>query len=125
MTQTSSKKKKNSSSTTPKSETKIEKPTPVIKKRASIRFKPDTGKIALIDLSTAKDKFIPTITALIINESFTGCALLFVKLDSKSPKIEKNQIVTAQVGDLSPLRAEVAWEEQIDKNIFKIGLKYT
>jgi hypothetical protein len=91
----------------------------VTKKRKFTRFKPDPDAIALIDLK-AEAQFSPTMHALIFEESYGGVGLLVIS----SEKIKNGQKLIVQVGKLAPIKAEVRWCEQIDKQIYKIGLQF-
>ena len=88
-------------------------------KRKFIRFKPDADAIALIDMK-ADGQFSPKNNALIFEESHGGVGLLFISND----RIKIGQKLKVQVGRLAPMKAEVRWCEQIDKQIYKIGLMY-
>ncbi len=90
-----------------------------IKPRHSIRFTPDPLTTALVDLKTASE-FNPSIVALVLNESFTGCALLL----SCDHLLKKDQIVSVKVGLLDPIKAQIIWIKNLEENIFKIGLKF-
>jgi hypothetical protein len=88
-------------------------------KRKFIRFKPDPDSIALIDMKSGS-QFSPSLHALIFEESHGGVGLLVIS----NERIKIGQKLKVQVGRLAPLKAEVRWCEQIDKQIFKIGLMY-
>ncbi len=90
--------------------------------RGSIRFTPDSGRFALIDLevASAKNPFKPTVVALIVNESYRGCALVIIG----SSRLVEGTRCRVQVGDLAPMMAEVKWRKTVDEDISRIGLNY-
>jgi hypothetical protein len=88
-------------------------------KRAHLRFKPDLGDYGLIDLEPNKN-FAPSIMALLLNESYSGCAMLTVL----EKPIDKGMKVKVKAGRLAEMMAEVMWIHPIDENIFKIGFRY-
>lgn len=85
--------------------------------RHATRFKPDPLTIAQLSI---KSDFTSQIAALVLNESFTGCALLV----TTDEKFKKDQKVHAKVGHLRAMAASVIWIIQIDESIYKIGLQY-
>lgn len=85
----------------------------------SIRFQPDPLDHALIDFHD-ETGFAATAVALILNESFTGCALLIKTLES----LNKDQIIKVKVGRLTPMRAKVIWVKSVDDNVVKAGIQF-
>jgi hypothetical protein len=89
-------------------------------KRKAIRFLPDQGSLALVDLQEASDDFAPKLMGLVCDESSKGCGVIL--LETKDLQVgEKCKI---QVGQLSPLRAEVRWRKQLDVGVVRLGLLY-
>lgn len=86
--------------------------------RKSTRFQPDPMTIAQLDFATGKD-FRPTLIGLVINESYTGCAIILV-MDEVPKKDLKLKI---KVGALSPLKAQIAWIKNLEENIYKVGIR--
>lgn len=86
--------------------------------RKFVRFKPDTDAIALIDLNEDSTEFNPTITALVLNESYSGCALIFAHNDFLKPATK----VKIKIGKLDPLKGQVAWSKILEENIQKVGI---
>lgn len=87
--------------------------------KKAIRFQPDPLDYALIDFSE-DDQFNPTSVGLILNESFTGCALVFKTM--QPPQTE--QIIKVKVGRLNPLRARVVWGKILEEGLIKVGLQF-
>lgn len=99
----------------------IAKRVPRVGRRSYTRFNPDKGAVAWIDLKGEGKGFKPTLPGLILNESFSGCAVII--LDSS--KLEKGDIVKVQAGKLPVLRAEVRWKKKSKGGqIAKLGLSY-
>lgn len=91
-------------------------------KRRSIRFNPDEGAMAWIDVrrSSVDEEFLRQHPALIVNESFKGCGLICMR--TYEPKV--GQKMWLQVGGLAPVVAEVMWVESASDCAYKIGVKY-
>lgn len=87
--------------------------------RKSVRFAPDALTTAQISFRN-RVTFKPELIALILNESFTGCALL-VKSDDE---ITTNDDMIVKVGEMAPMRARVVWSKNLEENIYKIGIKW-
>lgn len=85
----------------------------------SIRFQPDPLDHALIDFHD-ETGFAATAVALILNESYTGCALLIKTLEP----LNKDQIIKVKVGRLAPMRAKVIWLKGVDDNVIKAGVQF-
>jgi len=89
--------------------------------RRHTRFKPDPDAYALILFKPRKEsKYEADQIALIINESFSGCALVALA----DPHLEVKKVITVQVGKLVKTKAEIKWRQEIDSGIVKIGLEY-
>jgi hypothetical protein len=89
-------------------------------KRKSVRFKPDIGSYALIDVNVRQKAFNPNMQGLIINESYTGCAL--VVISETAPKT--GVYFRIKVGELNPMKAKVAWAKLLEENIYKVGVQF-
>lgn len=91
-------------------------------KRQSIRFEPDPGTIALIDVSGAAKKrpFEPTHTTLITEESHRGCGIVM----KMTQELQVGAHCRVKVGPGEPLTAEVRWRIELDSQIVRIGLMY-
>jgi len=90
------------------------------RKRSSVRFKPDEGTYALIDLNPERETFDPTLPALVFSEAHNGVGLIVVA----TPRLQNGDIIRVQVGNLAPLKGEVRWREQLDVDTLKIGLLF-
>ncbi len=91
------------------------------KRRRSIRFKPDPeNQIAKIDIQNLEGKFQPTVTALVIDEAYKGCGLIFQ--DQKG--FEIGEVCRLQVGQIGPLQAEVRWKQKLYDNLIKVGFRF-
>lgn len=84
-----------------------------------LRFKPDPLDYAQLDLTSTDGKFRPEMLALINNESFTGAGLV-----TMSPLDDKHKLVTVMIGRLGPIKAEVMWQKEIEKGVYRLGLKF-
>lgn len=87
--------------------------------RKFIRFKPDDNALALIDLKTTGKDFTPSISALILNESFSGCALVLASNDI----IKVGTKIKIKIGNLHVMKAEIVWSKVLEENIQKVGVK--
>ena len=83
--------------------------------RKHIRFPADAGDFALLDSGDVKGK-----PGLILNESQSGCALVFCGADF----ISAEGTCLIKVGKLDAIEAEVVWSKKIDDDICKIGFKF-
>ena len=92
---------------------------PGSKERREIRFHADPQTIARLDLKMTGKEFKPTLTALVLNESFSGCAILL----ADDFELKKGFKLRIKIGDLHPMKAEVAWTKVLEENIQKIGIK--
>ena len=87
-----------------------------------IRFPPDSDQVAFISFNTSS--FSKDLAALIINESAHGaCFVVNRALVSAGKPIITGQLLLAQVGQMSPLKAEVRWVKEVDANLLKIGIE--
>lgn len=99
---------------------KNSKPFP-INRRRHVRFKPDPGTVANIDFKDGAE-FTPQLTALVVNQSYKGVAL--VTLADDALKVKVGDIVLIQVGDLAPLKAKVVWKAELDPEVVKLGISF-
>jgi hypothetical protein len=90
--------------------------------RKSLRFPPDEGAVAWIDLSVCEDKrdFKPSIPALVTDEALTGCGL--ITLFQEDLRVATECMV--QVGDLAPLKAQIRWIKDLSDNVLKVGVVF-
>lgn len=87
--------------------------------RRFIRYQADPETVALIDTKSSGREFNPSITAIILNESFTGCALVF----ADNEILKKGTKIKIKIGLLEIMKAEVAWSKVLEENIQKVGIK--
>jgi energy-converting hydrogenase Eha subunit H len=87
--------------------------------RKFLRFKPDENAIALIDLKATTKDFNPTLTALILNESFSGCALVL----ASNTTLKVHTKIKIKIGNLHVMKGELVWCKTLEENIQKIGVK--
>lgn len=87
--------------------------------RYALRFKPDPLDSALIQFSTEAD-FKPTAVGLIIDESYTGSAIVI----NSTQQVSSGQEVRIQVGKLPVMRARIAWAKGLEKDLVKLGIEY-
>jgi len=60
------------------------------------------------------------LTAIVVNESYTGCSLILVS----DTKIQTDQMIKAKIADLDPLECRVVWCKILEENILKVGLEF-
>ncbi len=89
-------------------------------KRKNIRFEPDLDAFAYIDLKYDTKEFNPKISALIIDESFTGAALVLRSND----KIKTDSKIQIMPGRIGPLLAQVKWLKNHSGKVMEIGIEY-
>lgn len=102
----------------------IAKPTPPktlpkLKIKRSVRFKSEPMTLGYLDLETT-NSFNPQLIGIVLNESFTGCALILAIDD----ELKVKQQIKIKVGNLDPIKASVSWFKILDENILKVGLKF-
>lgn len=86
----------------------------------SIRFKPHPADVAQICFAPQVADFSEEQSALILNESIEGCALVTVS----ERAIKKGDRLVVKVGRLDPIACEVRWVLQSEATIYKVGLRY-
>lgn len=89
-------------------------------KRNSTRFQSDALAVAHIDFEMTTAKFISGAACIPYSEALKGCALISRKIKG----LKEGHICRVKVGDMAPLRAEVAWIKNVDRDVIKIGFKY-
>lgn len=88
-------------------------------RRRNIRFHSTVNNIAKISLTTDPLKFNEDLIGLIVQESHTGCGVIYVNYN-----LEKEQKIHIKSGDLSVLAARIAWIKELDKGVFYAGIEY-
>lgn len=91
-------------------------------RRNAIRFQADPGAYILIDnIQTNPEKFKASIAGLVINESYTGCAVFILN----DQILDKDSICLVRPAHIQhPLKAVVRWREDYDVGVSKIGFQY-
>jgi hypothetical protein len=90
-------------------------------KKRSLRFDPDRDSAALFSRDLSNTDFSTYLTALPVDESFTGVGL--VMLAQHGVQVGDKLIV--KVGKLAPLVGIVRWVGPLDKDIVRVGFQYT
>ncbi len=91
-------------------------------KRASIRYTPDDGTFAMIDLIDERldGTFRPSMVALVPEESAKGAGLVVLG----TPDLQVGKYIRIQLGKLPPQRAEIRWRREVDPQISRIGILF-
>ena len=89
-------------------------------KRAKIRFKPSVETLAVVDTSPGKGKSAASIPCLILNESFSGCALVALAI----APFDEGDLVRVKLGSFKAMPSEVRWKRNLDKDVIVIGIEY-
>lgn len=91
-------------------------------KRQNIRFEPDPGTIAWIDVSGGGKRraFQPCHAAIVTEESHRGCGLV-LKMTKDLPV---GSLCRVKVGHAEPLVGEVRWRVELDAQTIRIGVMY-
>lgn len=95
------------------------KKTSTLKFKRSIRFKAEPMTLGYLDLEPAKT-FKPQLVGIVLNESYTGCAVILASDD----KLNNKQQLKIKVGNLEPINASIIWVKTLDENIHKVGIKF-
>lgn len=86
----------------------------------AVRFQPDPLDHALVDFKSEREPFQAAAVGMILNESYTGCALVLKTTEAVRPDL----IIKVQVGKLSPLMARIVWVKVLDHNLIKAGIQF-
>lgn len=91
-------------------------------KRNAIRFNPDLGTLAQIDLELTRDdgSFRPTLLGLVSDESSKGAGIVLLATE----KLQEKSECRIQVGRLPPMRAEIRWRRELDLQVVRVGLLF-
>lgn len=90
-------------------------------KRRRIRFRADPLEIAQVDFGPLDGPFTPSMSALIVEESpMAGCGLVLLQ----TPDCYIGAICRVKVGRLSPLRAEVRWQQLLGEDAMRVGFMF-
>jgi hypothetical protein len=93
-----------------------------LKKRGAIRFSPDAGTYATIDTEATRPdgSFQPSIVALVPEESSKGAGIIVLKTES----LQDGSMCRIQIGNLTPMLAEVRWRKELDKQTLRLGVLF-
>ncbi len=86
----------------------------------STRFQPDPLDHALIDFNSGSQPFHAAAVGIILNESYSGCALVFRTTET----LKQGQIIRVQVGRLGMMSAQIIWAQVLEENLLKVGLEF-
>ncbi len=84
------------------------------------RFNHDIGTIAELDLELTDSNFTSSVWGLVINDSFSGCAMVIATNEILTP----NQNCSVKFPTLHPFPARIIWVTSLDTNVLKIGIEY-
>ena len=90
--------------------------------RKGIRFAPDPGTVAWIDLnmSITDRPFTPEIAALVTEESYRGAGLIVVSCGN----IKVGDQFRIKIGHGAETVAEVRWRTELDPGVARIGIMF-
>lgn len=88
------------------------------KRRKSYRFEATPGTLASVSFNM--ESFEVETKGLVYNESFLGCACVFIKNDN----LVKGKRCLIQCGDLNPTGATIRWMTYLDPDVLKAGFEY-
>lgn len=88
--------------------------------RSYLRYPPYKGEeIGLVSLNL--EEFVVHHVGLIVEQSaIGGCGLVMVN----AAHLVNKTICKVKIGDLNPVRAEVRWKKDLEKNISVIGFQF-
>ena len=115
MKETSSKKTKIASGTQ-----KVKTTAKTTVKRNAIRFLPDANTQVFVK-SLSKLKSDKTYLGLVYSEAKKGFGAVFV---NHKDLMQINDTFVVAVGELPPMKARLAWIEELDRDCFKAGFEY-
>lgn len=88
--------------------------------RSKMRFPAEVGEIAMIDRDCESEDSGELIPALIINESYNGCALILKSKDA--PEMGSKCLIT--LGRNTPYLAETVWVVNVEEEVTKAGFQF-
>ncbi|MGK5088479.1 hypothetical protein WDW86_13045 [Bdellovibrionota bacterium FG-2] len=88
--------------------------------RKSIRFSPDPGTLAQIEIPLKDGAFAPKDVGLVLNESNRGCAVVV----TRKSFLKAGELWRIKIGHLEPLKAQIKWVTELDMDVQKVGLQY-
>ena len=87
--------------------------------RGTIRFQANPMDYARLDFNP-QGEFAPSTVGLIINESYSGTAVVICGTHT----FKTDKVISIQVGHIGPLKAKLVWFKELDDQIHKIGIQY-
>jgi len=88
-------------------------------KRAHIRFPADKLATAQVDPSDKTTAFHPQHAALILNESYKGCALVGLNFD-----VSEGDVCKIKLHKLEAMRAVARWRTDLDGSVAVLGFMF-
>jgi hypothetical protein len=89
------------------------------RQRRSVRFTTVPLDTATLDVQPGAN-FDPTVSGIVLNESFTGCSVVVVA----DVNFTEGHTVSIKIAELDPVPARVVWCKTMEDDIKKIGLAY-
>ncbi len=91
--------------------------------RRYLRFPPDPIEVAYIDFDCEGHNFVKEVVALIVDVAPKGgCSLVFNL--PKGKQMKDGQRCRIKIGDLRPVVAEVVWQKELDRDIYRCGFLF-
>ncbi len=87
-------------------------------RRSHFRFPAEEGTPA--ELTYTENGERKTCWTLVIDESFSGCALIF----TGKPALQNGQTVEVKAGKLPRMVARVCWVKELEPLVRKVGLQF-
>ncbi len=89
-------------------------------KRRYLRYKSAHNLLCGLYFGDDLEMYSPEIVGIVCNESYKGCSFATVA----SEKIKKGLHICIQVGELSPVVGVIRWVNEVDEDLFKVGVEY-
>ncbi len=101
-------------------------------RRHYIRFNPEPADLGVLSLKEEDFlhydndtyQFNGDHVGLLFDESFQGCSMIVLNKSQKGDYLPIGFRCVIKVGQLSPMRAEVRWREEVAPGILKLGFEY-
>ncbi|MGE4131135.1 MAG: hypothetical protein AB7F86_05820 [Bdellovibrionales bacterium] len=92
-----------------------------INRRRFLRFLPDEGSLAVVDIRSRPDgPFRGDFSALVLEDSHGGCSFVCIN----AHKLKKGQSLSISIGGQFPLRGEIRWLRHPDSGLVVVGIQY-
>ena len=102
----------------------VAEPTPAWVDRRFMRFAGNPMETAYVDLHPKRTRFTPTLAALIFQEAYGGCGLIFFNRDQLEGTFNEGLQCMIKIGDLTPLPARAVWVKPVDSDVLKVGFEF-